>query len=110
MIQITGKVFDIHEISDKEAQIVIRKKNGDKIVPVAINVFGFFYEKIKSQGLRQGDKIRGRVFLKSKFWDKGKKYFTDVYFKEIQILEKSNLIQYSTKIKRIDTETGEIFE
>jgi hypothetical protein len=110
MLNFNGKIFDIHIISEKEAQIVIRKKNGDKIVPVAISIFGFFWEKAQKQGIRQGDKIKGKLYLKSKFWDKGNKYYTDTYFKEIQILERANTIQFVSEQKRlmVDKETGEI--
>ena len=104
-----GKVFEIHEISDKEAQIIVKKKSGDKIVPVAIYVFGYYYEKIKNDGLKQGDKIRAKLYLKSKYWEKGNKYFTDVYFKEVSIVERSNTIQFSGKKMKFDPNTGEIF-
>lgn len=110
MIQLQGRVYEIHEISEKEAQIVIKKKIGDKIVPVAINVFGFFYEKIKKDGLKQGDKISAKLYLKSKFWEKGQRYFTDAYFKDVIIIERSNTIQFSGKKLKFDTDTGEIFD
>lgn len=106
---LTGKIFDIHKIGEKEAQIVIRKKMGEKIVPVAVNIFGFWYDKaIVQQKLKQGDKIKANLYMKSKFWEKGKKYFTDVYFKDIVIIEFSD--PFSDRKTLFDEETGEIFE
>lgn len=106
---ITGKIFDIHKLGDKEAQIVIRKKMGDKIVPVAINIFGFWYEKaILQQKLKQGDKIKANLYMKSKFWEKGNKYFTDVYFKEVHVIEFSD--PFSERNVLFDEDTGEIYE
>jgi len=112
MFILKGKIFDIHNITDKDVQIVVRKKIGEKIVPVAISMFGFYWEKAKAMGLKQGDKITGKVYLKSKFWEKGTKYFTDAYFKEIKVLERGNTIQFISDQKRtiVNTETGEIIE
>jgi hypothetical protein len=112
MVTITGRIFDIHKISDKQSQIIIRKKNGDKIVPVAISIWGFWLEKALSNGLRSGDKIKAKVYLKSKFWDKGDRYLTDIYMKEVEIVERGNTIQFVSDQKRLnfDEETGEIFE
>ena len=39
---ITGRIFDIVIINEKVAQIVLKKKMNEKIVPVAISVFGYF--------------------------------------------------------------------
>jgi len=110
MTQITGKIYDIHEFGSKQAQIVIRKKIGDKIVPVAITVFGYYYDKIKSQGLRQGDRIKGKLYIKSKFWDKGNRYISDIFFKEVNILERSNQMQFSKRVIKVDKQTGEILD
>jgi len=110
MTHIIGRIFDIHEYSPQNAQIIIKKKIGDKIVPVAINIFGYYFNKIKSQGLKQGDKIKGKIYMKSKFWDKGNRYITDIFFKDVEIMQRSNQIQFSGKKVRFDTETGEIFD
>ena len=79
---ITGKIFDIVIINDKVAQIVLRKKMNDKIVPVAISIFGYWKQKaIEEMKIKMKDKIRGNVYMKSKIFNG--KYYTDVYFKEI---------------------------
>lgn len=116
----TGKIFDIHELDDqKQAQIVIRKKMGDKIVPVAITVYGFWYERVKEMKLKAGDKIKANLYLKSKYWTKGNKYFTDVYFKEISVVEYSDPFQERKQEQeeepqdgffKVDKNTGEIID
>lgn len=114
---ITGKIFDVHKISDKEAQIVIRKKMGDKIVPVAINIFGFWYEKFLQQGIANGDRIKANLYMKSKFWEKGQKYFTDVYFKDVVVIEFNEPFKDRPKQQAegqadlgFDEQTGEVYE
>lgn len=112
MINFSGKIFDIHILSEKEAQIVIRKKLGDKVVPVAISIFGYFWQQFQKQGIKQGDKIKAKLYLKSKYWEKGNKYFTDAFFKEVEVLERGNTIQFLVSQKRmlVDPETGEVKE
>ena len=41
----TGRIFDIVHINEKVTQIVLRKKDKDKIVPVAITVMGYWKDK-----------------------------------------------------------------
>jgi hypothetical protein len=107
----TGRIFDIVHVNDKVAQIILRKKDRDKIVPVAITVLGFWKDKaLNEMKLKQGDKIRGNLYLKSNIY-KGR-YFTDAYFREITLVEsaplkmKSNLFESPEGL--VDTETGEI--
>jgi hypothetical protein len=88
MAVITGRIFDIVILSEKAAQIVLKKKNGDKIVPVAVTVFGWWKEKaINQMKLKPKDKIKGNLYLKSKLWNG--KYLTDVYFKEVYLIEEA---------------------
>jgi hypothetical protein len=101
---ITGRIFDIVTISDKVAQIVIRKKDKDKVVPVAITIMGYWKDKALNElKIRQKDKIKGNVYLKSRIYND--KYYTDVFFREIYVIEKAP-INMNTLF--VDKETGEI--
>jgi len=111
---ITGRIFDIVNISDKVAQIVLKKKMNDKIVPVAISVFGYWKDKaLVDMKLKPKDKIKANVYMKSKIYNG--KYYTDVYFKEVILVEEgarpmggANL--FNTDDGIVDVETGEIIE
>ena len=101
---ITGRIFDIVTINDKVAQIVIRKKDKDKVVPVAITIMGYWKDKALNElKIRQKDKIKGNVYLKSRIYNE--KYYTDVFFREIFVIEKAP-INMNTLF--VDKETGEI--
>lgn len=111
---IVGRIFDIVVISEKVAQIVLKKKMNDKIVPVAISIFGFWKDKaINEMKLKGKDKIRGKVYMKSKIYNG--KYYTDVYFKEIMLIEEAPKMMRSADLFEtdqgvVDTETGEIID
>ena len=119
---ITGRIFDIVVHSEKYAQIVLKKKVNNKIVPVAIQVFGYWKDKaLKEQHLKMKDKIKGNIYLKSKLYNG--KYYTDIYFKEIILVEshysmsnKNTLFENETQELiedgdfTIDSSTGEIIE
>ena len=109
---ITGRIFDIVHISDKVAQIVLRKKDKDKFILVAISVFGFWRDKaINELKLKNKDKIKANVHLKSKLYNG--RYLTDVFFKEIVMVESYNpsVVTDPTQQKMfVDEETGEVFE
>ena len=119
---ITGRIYDIRVVSDLFAQIVLRKKMNDKVVPVAIGVFGYWKDKIINEmKLKPKDKIRGKLYMKSKLWtDKNgvEKYSTDVYFKEVFLVEEGARTMGSLFEKpqeeeediKFDEETGEVFE
>jgi hypothetical protein len=104
----SGRIFDIVEISPKVAQIVLKKKINNKIQPVAICVFGYWRDKaLNEMKLKVKDKIRGNLYLKSK--PNGRSgYYTDVYFKEIFIVE--NAPTNMRELFVVDRETGEIIE
>ncbi len=114
---ITGRIFDIVHLNEKTAQIVLRKKLGDKIVPVAVEVFGYWRDKaIDLMKLKPKDKIRGNLYLKSRLYNG--KYYTDVFFKEVYLVEEhldaiknasGNLFK-TTEGGRVDTDTGEFIE
>jgi hypothetical protein len=121
---ITGRIFDIVIVSDKVAQIVLKKKMADKIVPVAIAVFGYWKDKIINEmKLKPKDKIKGNIYLKSRIYNG--KYYTDIYFKEVYMVEEyvkpfsniGNLFEEQEKSVieeiddlRVDVGTGEVFE
>lgn len=111
---ITGRIFDIVTISEKVAQLVLKKKMNDKIVPVAISIFGYWKDKaLNEMKLKPKDKIKGNVYMKSKIYNG--KYYTDVYFKEVYLVGEapramngSSLFQTDEGL--VDTETGEFIE
>jgi len=112
---ITGRIFDIVVLNEKVAQIVLKKKIADKIVPVAICVFGYWKDKaIKEMKLKPKDKIKGNVYLKSKIYNG--KYYTDVYFKEVLLIEDAVVMKkpesglFQTDEGLVDTETGELID
>jgi hypothetical protein len=109
---ITGRIFDIVIISDKVAQIVLKKKMNDKIVPVAISIFGYWKTKaLEEMKVKMKDKIRGNVYMKSKVYNG--KYYTDVFFKEIYFAEERgdmNTGIFRTEHGLVDSETGELYE
>lgn len=109
----TGRIFDIVVINDKVAQIVLRKKDKDKIVPVAITIMGYWKDKaLKDMKLKPKDKIRGNIYLKSNLF-KGR-YYTDVIFREIFLVEpapvKMSGLFVETDEGLVDTDTGELIE
>ena len=84
--------------------IIIRKKDKDKIYPVAIKVMGYWKDKaIKELNLKPKDKIKGNIYMRSKLYNG--KYYTDVFFREIFVIEKAP-IKFNELF--VDTETGEI--
>ena len=110
----TGRIFDIVIINEKVAQIVLKKKMNEKIVPVAISVFGYWKDRaLKEKKLKPKDKIKANVYMKSNIY-KGK-YYTDVYFKEVHVIEEAPKNMSTTHLFRteeglVDTETGELME
>jgi hypothetical protein len=110
----TGRVFDIVEESNLVAKIVLRKKIADKFVMVAISVFGFWKDKILlEKKLKKKDKIRATLYLKSRIYNG--KYYTDVYFKEVDIVESYNPSvitdpNQAQVFTNFDQETGEVFD
>ena len=117
---IVGRIFDIVVINERVAQIVLKKKMNDKIVPVAITVFGYWKDRaLRDMNLKMKDKIKGNVYMKSKIYNG--KYYTDVYFKEVYLVDEippkpitakagdlfpENLVNTEEGI--VDTDTGEI--
>lgn len=110
----TGRIYDIVHINEKVAQIILKKKDKDKIVPVAITILGYWKDKaLKEMKLKPKDKIRGNLYLKSNLHNG--RYYTDVSFREIYLVENAptkmgynekNLFDSENGI--VDTETGEL--
>lgn len=112
MAAITGRIFDIVIVKDNIAQIVLRKKCMDKIVPLAITVYGFWKDKALNElKLQAKDMIRGNLYMRSKMYNG--KYYTDLFFREIVIVERApikmnELFSQDDEIPDVDLETGEI--
>jgi hypothetical protein len=101
---ISGRIFEIIVVNEKVAQIVLNKKdNKGKVIPITISVVGFWKDKILN--LKQKDKIRGNLYMKSNLYNG--KYYTDVQFKEIDLIEPAP-VKMGTTTLFVDKETGEI--
>jgi hypothetical protein len=81
MFDLVARILTINIISDKSAQIVVEKQIKGKKTPIAINVWGFWKEKMDSLKLLPKEKIEGRVYAKSTLYNG--KWYTDLYFKGI---------------------------
>ena len=81
MFDIVGKILMINIISEKSAQVVVEKQIKGKKTPIAINIFGFWKDKMDSLKLQPKEKIEGRVYVKSNLYNG--KWYTDLYFKGI---------------------------
>jgi hypothetical protein len=101
---ISGRIFEIIVVNEKVAQIVLNKKDSKgKVIPITISVVGFWKDKIMN--LKQKDKIRGNLYMKSNLYNG--KYYTDVQFKEIDLIEPAP-VKMGTTTLFVDKETGEI--
>jgi hypothetical protein len=87
MFLMRGRILTINVISDKSAQVVLKKQVNGKKTAVAINVWGFWKEKVDNMKLNPNDKIEGVVYAKSSLW-KGK-WYTDLYFKGIDKVDET---------------------
>jgi len=80
-----GKIFTITEKSDKASYIVIQtKQDGIKTLQAA-EVYGFWKEKADALKLKKGDKIRGRLYIKSNFF-KGR-WYHNLNLKNIEVVK-----------------------
>ncbi len=104
---LSGRIFEIVIVNEKVAQIVINKKDTNgKVIPLTVSVIGYWKDKmIKELNLGQKDKIRGNLYMKSNLYNG--KYYTDVQFKEIDLLERAP-IKMGSNTLFVDKETGEI--
>jgi hypothetical protein len=94
MFDITARILTINIISDKSAQIILKKTIKGKQTPIAINVFGIWKIKMDKMKLLKNEKISGKVYVNSNMY-KGK-WYTDIYFNEInRFVEKPKYDPYS---------------
>jgi hypothetical protein len=82
-------------------------------VPVAITIKGYWKDKaLKEMKVKMKDKIRGNLYLKSNLYNG--KWYTDVFFREIYLVEpapiKMSELFVETDDGLIDTETGELIK
>jgi len=104
----SGKIYDLQIINDKVAQIVLLKKDRDKFVPVAISIYGYWKDKaFNEHKVGMKDKIRGTLYYRSKMVNG--RYYTDIFFREIVVLQKA-APKMGLQGIMFDKETGEIFE
>jgi hypothetical protein len=112
-MEIKGRILTINVVNDKLAQVVLKKQVAGKYTPIAINVFGYWKDKMQELHLNKGEKISGTIYLKSNLY-KGR-YYTDVYFKEVDIVESYNPSvitdpNQAQVFTNFDQETGEVFD
>lgn len=124
----TGKIYDIVFIDEKKIQIILKKKSGNKVVPFAITVFGYYKDRaINDLKIKMRDKIRGNIyatFFKGKDKNGVERYYPDIIMQEIFIVEPApvkmggNLFDKANEDELIeededviiDTATGEIIQ
>jgi hypothetical protein len=110
----TGRIYDIVHVSDMVSQIILKKKDRNKNILVAIKVMGFWKDKAFNElKLKKKDKIRGNIYLKSNLYNE--KYYTDVFFREIFLVETSSVLEAPSMFtedeesgNRVDLSTGEV--
>jgi len=109
----SGRIYDIVSVTDLVGQIILKKKVNNKIVPVAIAIYGYWKDKaMKEMNLKPKDKIRGNLYLKSRLYNG--KWYTDVFFKEIIVIERAPVKLKAGELfdndsgNKIDENTGEI--
>jgi hypothetical protein len=83
MYSITARILTINVLSDKSAQIVLKKQVHGKQVAIAIEVYGFWKEKFDALKLKPKDKITGTFYISSRLY-KGKWYTNLNFVKQVQ--------------------------
>ena len=114
MAVVVGRIFEIHIISDKVAQVIIRKKDRDKIIYQAYGVFGFWKDKLMELNLKPKDKIKANVHIKSNFFKEKNRWYTDVFFRDVYVVEIAPIKMKTSGLfdgieGKVDIETGEVF-
>jgi len=80
----TGLIYDISS-TDRGTYIIMKKKNRDKFVLVAIKIFGFWKDKaLNEMKLKPKDRITGKVYAESEQY-KGN-WYTNLYFNQILLI------------------------
>jgi hypothetical protein len=125
-MDITGRIFTIHQLSETQAQIVLKKTNGGKQVLLAVNIFGRFKKAIDEMKLKKNDKITGKLYFNAELYNnrfKNNLYFLSIdkvenkpkntfvpegAIKTKQLFEDDAPFNEEEEIHIIDEETGEI--
>ena len=84
-MEITGRIYTIHQLSETQAQIVLKKTNGGKQVLLAIDIFGGFKKTIDEMKLKKNDKISGKLYFKSTLYNN--RFKNNLYFLRIEKVE-----------------------
>lgn len=86
MFEIKGKIFLINKVSEKSAQIILRKKIRKKDVLIVISIFGFWKNKFEDKGIQKNDTISGVVYSDAKLYNG--KWYNNLFFNEVTKIEK----------------------
>ena len=85
MFDITGRVHAIHIKNEKCLQIVLKKRMKGKETLVAFDIWGYHKKKVDALHLVRGDKIGGRVYMKSRFYKE--RWYADVWIEDVERVE-----------------------
>lgn len=99
MVQ-SGTIFEIIKVNEDTIQIILSKRDRGKPYLSAITLFGYWKDKALKLGLRQKDKIKTNVRIRSNEY-KGK-YYDQQMGREIYIVDKAPY--------KVDMTTGELFD
>ena len=99
-MQQSGTIYEILKVNEDTIQIVLSKRDRGKPYFSAITFFGYWKDKALKLGLRQKDKIKTNVRIRSNEY-KGK-YYDQQMGREIYVVEKAAY--------KVDITTGELFE
>jgi hypothetical protein len=102
---IVGRIYEIIIVSQGVAKIIIKKKMKNKVVPVAVSLLGYWKDKMMDMNLKPKDKIKGNLYMESRLYKD--KWYTDLYFNEIYLIENAPIKMGSTNLF-YDKETGEV--
>lgn len=112
-----GRIFEIVEITEQVAQIVFKKKDGDRFVYWHFCVFGFWKDRaLMKQELKPRMKIKANVHMNSKKDNQKNKWWGDFFFKEIYIIEegtdalKDRGRLFKSDAGTVDASAGEVVE
>lgn len=108
---IQGKIFALNYISPKFAELVIRKKKGDRFYFISFIAFSNMVNQIKNFGIEKRDKVSIVYNLSSKKYTTKNgidRWSTSAIIDGIELIEKDIVKQ--TEFIFVDSETGEIID
>jgi hypothetical protein len=73
MFKLEGRIYDINVISDKKAQVILKRTYRGKPILSVYEAFGFVKEKMDALKLQKNERVEGRWYSKANLW-KGKWY------------------------------------